>query len=113
VDDPRWWPLDTLDNLTPGSVQSYTVDDAELIARRDANGAVGVYDAFCPHQGAHLGFGGVIERDCLRCPFHGFYFDAEGRCIGPNIDNDASFIKSLNLSPISHRVRDERIEVWL
>lgn len=113
VDEPRWWPLDSLENLTPGKVHRYTVDDAELIARRDANGAVRVYDAFCPHQGAHLGVGGVVERDCLRCPFHGFHFDAEGRCIGTNIDNQGTFIKSLNLRPIFHRVHDGRIEVWL
>ncbi len=113
ADEPRWWPLDTLENLTPGDVHRYTVDDAELIARRDAGGAVRVYDAFCPHQGAHLGFGAVIDRDCLRCPFHGFYFDAEGRCIGPNINNQTSFIKSLNLDPVAHRVRQGQIEVRL
>ena len=113
ADEPQWWPLDALENLTPGGVHRYTVDDAELIARRDASGAVRVYDAFCPHQGAHLGFGGVIDRDCLRCPFHGFYFDAEGRCIGPNINNQTSFIKSLNLDPVAHRVRQGQIEVRL
>jgi len=113
VDEPQWWPLDTCENLTPEKVHRYTVDDAELIARRDSSGAVRVYDAFCPHQGAHLGFGGVIDRDCLRCPFHGFYFDAEGRCIGANVDNEATFIKSLKLRPVSHRVREGRIEVWL
>ncbi|QUR65821.1 Rieske 2Fe-2S domain-containing protein [Mycobacterium spongiae] len=109
----QWRPLDTLDNVAPGQVHRYTIDDAELIARRDAGGTVRVYDAFCPHQGAHLGFGGVIDRDCLRCPFHGFYFDSEGRCIGPNIANEHSFITSLNLTSVSHRVRDGRIEVWL
>lgn len=113
VDEPQWWPLDTLENLTPGRVHRYTVDDVELIARRDAGGGVRVYDAFCPHQGAHLGFGGVIDHDCLRCPFHGFYFDAEGRCIGSNINNKGAFVKSLNLSPVSHRVREGRIEVRL
>ena len=113
ADQPRWRRLDTAEKVTADAVRRYTVNDAELIARRDAGGAVRVYDAFCPHQGAHLGFGGVVERDCLRCPFHGFYFDADGRCIGPNIDNRGTFIKSLNLSPISHRVRDGQIEVWL
>lgn len=34
-------------------------------------------------------------------------------CIGPNIDNEGTFIKSLNLGPVSHRLREGRIEVWL
>jgi phenylpropionate dioxygenase-like ring-hydroxylating dioxygenase large terminal subunit len=35
-------------------------------------------DAFCPHLGAHLGHGGTVEGCEIRCPFHGWKFDAEG-----------------------------------
>ncbi len=35
-------------------------------------------DAYCPHLGAHLGHGGAVEGCELRCPFHGWRFDAEG-----------------------------------
>jgi cholesterol 7-dehydrogenase len=38
-----------------------------------------VSDAFCPHLGAHLGVGGSVEGQCLRCPFHGWRFGADGR----------------------------------
>lgn len=113
VSEPRWHPLDAVENLAPGRVHRYTVNDTELIARRDAIGAIRVYDAFCPHQGAHLGFGGAIDQDCLRCPFHGFYFDAEGRCVGSNIENKTNHIKTLNLTKVSHRVTNGRVEVWL
>ncbi|MFF9645193.1 Rieske 2Fe-2S domain-containing protein [Kitasatospora aureofaciens] len=30
-----------------------------------------VFDASCPHRGAHLGYGGRREGDCVVCPFHG------------------------------------------
>src|SRR4029077_10476021 len=33
------------------------------------------------HMGAHLGHGGVVEGETLRCPFHSFRFDREGRCV--------------------------------
>jgi phenylpropionate dioxygenase-like ring-hydroxylating dioxygenase large terminal subunit len=111
--EPQWWPLDSFENITADKVHRYSVADVELVARRDADGHLHVYDAFCPHQGAHLGFGGSIEHDCIRCPFHGFHFDAEGRCIGPNIDNKGTFIPSLNLTPIQHRVRDGAVEICL
>ena len=111
--EPRWWPLDSLEAIEAGKVHRYSVDDVELVARRDSAGNAHVFEAFCPHQGAHLGFGGSIERDCMRCPFHGFYFDAEGRCIGPNLDNQGTFINSLNLTRVPHRVREDLIEVWL
>lgn len=37
-------------------------------------------DAHCPHLGAHLGYGGTVEGDNLRCPFHGWRFGGDGRC---------------------------------
>jgi len=110
-EEKRWTALDELRNIEPGKVHRYSVSDEELIARRNATGELQIFDAFCPHQGAHLGHGGRLDDDCLRCPFHGLYFDAEGRCIGPNVNNKDKFIKSLNLTPIKHRVEDGRVEV--
>lgn len=54
----------------------------EIIVWRDRAGAVCVADAFCPHLGAHLGpkAGGRVRNGNLVCPFHGFEFDAVGRC---------------------------------
>jgi phenylpropionate dioxygenase-like ring-hydroxylating dioxygenase large terminal subunit len=45
---------------------------------RGDDGGARVYDAHCPHLGAHLGHGGKVEGDGLRCPFHGWRFDGEG-----------------------------------
>jgi hypothetical protein len=38
-------------------------------------------DAYCPHLGAHFGYGGTVEDDLLRCPFHGFCYDTSGTCV--------------------------------
>jgi len=107
----RWEDLDALSNIAGGEVHRYSVGDDELIATVGEGGRLRVFDAFCPHQGAHLGHGGRLERDCLRCPFHGFYFDADGRCLGPNADNRGSFIDALQLTPIEHRVSEGRVQV--
>jgi phenylpropionate dioxygenase-like ring-hydroxylating dioxygenase large terminal subunit len=53
--------------------------DRHLVGWRDADGAVHMNDAFCPHLGAHLGHGGHVDGCELVCPFHGWQFDAEGR----------------------------------
>ena len=34
--------------------------------------------AFCPHLGAHFGFGGSVVDDRLACPFHGWRFNGDG-----------------------------------
>ncbi len=111
-EEMRWEYLDDVKNIKKGKVHSYSISGEELIAYKDAHGEVTVREAYCPHQGAHLGFGGELENDCLRCPFHGFYFDEQGRCLGPNIDNK-KVLSEINLTPIERRIAAGRVEVFV
>jgi len=52
----------------------------ELLAFRDSTGAVGLIDPRCSHRGAHLFFG-RNEEGGIRCAYHGWKFDAQGRCV--------------------------------
>jgi phenylpropionate dioxygenase-like ring-hydroxylating dioxygenase large terminal subunit len=51
-----------------------------LIAFRATSGRVGIVQNACPHRGASLFFG-RNEEDGLRCVYHGWKFDVEGRCV--------------------------------
>jgi nitrite reductase/ring-hydroxylating ferredoxin subunit len=51
-----------------------------LIAFRDSEGRVGLLDHHCPHRLASL-FYGRNEDGGLRCAYHGWKFDVEGRCL--------------------------------
>ena len=52
----------------------------DLIAFRDTRGRVGLLEEFCPHRRASLFFG--RNEECgLRCVYHGWKFDADGRCV--------------------------------
>ncbi len=52
----------------------------DLVAFRDTSGRVGLVEALCPHRRAPL-FYGRNEEHGLRCIYHGWKFDVEGRCI--------------------------------
>jgi nitrite reductase/ring-hydroxylating ferredoxin subunit len=52
----------------------------DLVLFRDASGHFGLLDRDCPHRGADLAFG-RHEADGLRCPFHGWKFAVDGRCL--------------------------------
>src|SRR5262249_33327065 len=52
----------------------------DLVAFRDSAGRVGLVQENCPHRGASLYFG-RNEGDALRCVYHGWAFDAAGRCV--------------------------------
>jgi phthalate 4,5-dioxygenase len=51
-----------------------------LIAFRDTSGRTGLLEEFCPHRRASLWLG-RNEDNGLRCVYHGWKFDVEGRCL--------------------------------
>lgn len=57
----------------------------KLIAFRDTDGRVGIFDHRCPHRCASLFFG-RNEEGGIRCAYHGWKFDVEGNCLDqPNL----------------------------
>ncbi|MEV0134047.1 Rieske 2Fe-2S domain-containing protein [Dactylosporangium sp. NPDC050688] len=52
---------------------------ADLVAWRGMAGRAVVAARYCPHQGASLAIGAVVDG-CLRCPFHGWRFEPSGEC---------------------------------
>ena len=40
-----------------------------------------MFDAYCPHLGAHLGRGGKVIGTDLQCPFHAWQFNGDGKCV--------------------------------
>lgn len=57
----------------------------KLMAFRDTDGRVGILDHRCPHRCASLFIGRNEERG-IRCVYHGWKFDVDGRCVDmPNV----------------------------
>jgi phenylpropionate dioxygenase-like ring-hydroxylating dioxygenase large terminal subunit len=57
-----------------------TVMGEDLLVFRDTDGRVGLVDPVCPHRGADLYFG--RNEECgIRCAYHGWKFDVDGRCV--------------------------------
>lgn len=63
----------------------------KLLAFRDTAGRVGLMDHRCPHRCASL-FYGRNEEGGLRCVYHGWKFDVDGRCLDmPNVPPERAF----------------------
>lgn len=60
--------------------QAVRVLGEDLVLFRGANGEPGLLGLHCPHRGASLEYGD-IEEGGIRCPYHGWLFDAAGRCL--------------------------------
>lgn len=76
-----WYALAFSRELRAGQVLNARFMGRELVLFRTAAGIACAMDAYCPHLGAHLGHGGRVEGETIRCPFHGFCYDVQGRCV--------------------------------
>jgi phenylpropionate dioxygenase-like ring-hydroxylating dioxygenase large terminal subunit len=73
-----WFGVGLSAELAAGDVRPLRYFDRDLVLFRGEDGGARIFDAHCPHLGAHLGFGGRVAGDGIRCPFHGWRFDGEG-----------------------------------
>lgn len=100
-------------DLERGKVKSISALGQFMVAFRGEDGRVGVLDAFCPHLGAHLGVGGKVLGNFLRCPFHGWAFDATGRCANvPYRDSKRELPQSARTKAYEVRVILDRVFIW-
>jgi phenylpropionate dioxygenase-like ring-hydroxylating dioxygenase large terminal subunit len=76
-----WFKVAFSEELKGGRVVPLRYFGKDLIAYRGQDGQANVLDAHCPHLGAHLGIGGEVVGNNVRCPFHGWQFGPNGRCV--------------------------------
>jgi len=107
-----WFQIAWSDELAPGDVLPRFYFGRHLVLWRDLDGQVHVNDAFCPHLGAHLGYGGKVVNQCqLQCPFHGWEFDAEGNNTNIPYSDRTNQKATVRAYPV-REVSDHIIAVW-
>lgn len=75
-----WYPVMLSSDVAKGEVKATEFLDGQVIVYRGESGTPYVRSAFCRHMGAHLGLGTVMGEE-IRCPFHHWRYDNEGRCV--------------------------------
>jgi phenylpropionate dioxygenase-like ring-hydroxylating dioxygenase large terminal subunit len=76
-----WQPAALADELSGARpVKPVRLLGESLVLFRDEQGRYGLLERGCPHRGTDLAFG-RLEQGGLRCAFHGWLFDVEGRCL--------------------------------
>ena len=75
-----------------------TVLGEQLIAFRDTDNRVGLIEPRCAHRGANLFFG--RNEDCgIRCAYHGWKYDVDGRCVEiPTMPRDEGLRNRIRLT---------------
>jgi len=74
-----WHPVAWSSELGPAPLSTVLLGE-RLVVWRGPSGPVAAPDR-CPHRGTALSLGSVDAEGCLSCPYHGWRFDPEGRCV--------------------------------
>ncbi len=106
-----WQPVALSDELAPERpLRAVRVLGQDLVLFRDGAGRLGLLDRDCPHRGADLAFG-RLEDGGLRCAFHGWLFDATGRCLETPAEPDGSRLCE-RVRQASYAVREQNGVIW-
>ena len=85
-----WQPAALLDELEgERPLKALRLLGRDLVLFRDEAGRLGLIDRDCPHRNADLAYG-RLEDGGLRCPFHGWLFDVEGKCLDTPAEPEGS-----------------------
>ncbi len=88
-----WQPVALSEELPQGGYPiPREVMGEELVLFRDDQGRVGLLDLHCSHRAADLSYG-RLEDGGLRCIYHGWLYDVNGRCLETPAEPEGSNLK--------------------
>ncbi len=76
----RYWQPFCLSEELGDLPKSVRILGEDLVGFRDGNGRTGLIDRHCAHRGTSMEYA-RIEPEGIRCCYHGWLFDVEGRCL--------------------------------
>lgn len=112
-----WHPVARSSEVADRPVRTMLLGEPWVLVRHDAAGPVHAFPDRCPHRLAPLSIGSVDTvggaTPVLRCAYHGWCFDAEGRCVEvPALGAGATIPPKARLRP-AHAVAERYGMVFL
>lgn len=87
-----WHPVAAAAQLRDRRVMPIRLLGEDLVLFRDASGRIGLVGDRCAHRLVKLECGYTVE-DGLRCPYHGWTYDTQGRCVDQPGEPEGSSFK--------------------
>lgn len=88
-----WHPIAAAGELTEDRPKKrLRVLGEDLVLFCSGDGTYGLVGERCSHRGASLYYG-FLEGPCIRCPYHGWLYDKEGKCVETPFEPQQSMLK--------------------
>ncbi len=106
------WYIACLEKEIPhGKPITRTIYDIPYVIYRNDEGSVRVHIDQCLHRGAPLSKG-KCEKDGIRCPYHGWRYDKDGKVCEIPSEGEATKPRSWQLKVIPTKVQDGCVWIW-
>ena len=104
----EWFPVANAAQVEAGSMHPFELLDQRYVLLCDSAGSVHVTVDTCPHRGAQLSLG-TFDGQRLQCAYHGWEFEAAGRCVYQPAHPERTPPQSAALQPVAVR---EQYGLW-
>jgi 5,5'-dehydrodivanillate O-demethylase len=92
-----WHPVSTLAEMDGRWTKKVRILGEDLVLYRNRKDEFGLIGEQCPHRRASMAYG-IPTEDGIRCPYHGWKFDATGACTEqPNEPEGSTFKDKVSL----------------
>jgi 5,5'-dehydrodivanillate O-demethylase len=96
-----WHPIAASGQLAENPVRRVRILGEDLVLYRDRSGNLGLIQERCAHRATGLWYG-IPDVDGLRCPYHGWKYDATGQCIDQPLEPpDRTFKEKIKIKAYS------------
>ena len=84
-----WMPIAAETEFDHAPIKGVRLLGEDLTLYKDLSGTYGLVDRHCPHRRADTSYG-FVEACGLRCNYHGWLFDRDGRCLEQPYEDTAA-----------------------
>ena len=75
-----WHPVATVAELNEKRIIGVHLLEQDIVVWLAGDTPCALQD-LCVHRGAKLSLGKIVATDCIECPYHGWVYNQEGRCV--------------------------------
>jgi 5,5'-dehydrodivanillate O-demethylase len=81
-----WQPVFHSADIGPGQIKPLRIMSETFTLYRGTTGSIHLVERLCPHRRTQL-TAGHVEGDSIRCFYHGWKFEGDGRCVEQPAEN--------------------------
>ncbi|MEC7763694.1 MAG: Rieske 2Fe-2S domain-containing protein [Pseudomonadota bacterium] len=83
-----WYPIALSRDVPAGEIVGKPFLDGRVVVYRAPDGSPIVMSAYCPHLGADLALGKIVDGN-VQCAFHHWEYNTDGQCVKTGIGDPA------------------------